>query len=449
MIIKRFVCGFLAFLLFALTVPFSAFADDYSETYSLTYLRYVTYQWIDTDFASQWHGTTYLKKFPIRFTSNKFEFSLTNDIYSNSRFNSDFRNAIANINDDFILTIDFTFDHTNDYFKEIIPYYQVSDNLVPVILSVKQSGYTYTYKIKYPYAETIYNGQSYNAWADLLSFSIDDMPLPQVIGFNLESVDVTIDDNISRLNKIMTDLFGWLQRIINKIGEIPDKLSSEFSAIKNNLSNWFSDLSGNLKTWFDNLKTSISNFSSSVGGWFSDLGEKLRDWFKNVGDWFAALGDRIGDFFTNIWINISNSITDIRTSISDWWQSVVDWFHSLFTPEEGFFDNYKVKWDKWMSAHFGFLYQSIDLVNNIINIFSDFGSSDKCIITIPEIRLPFLNNPVILETTTFDLGGFVENSEMLSTCLEGMQVVLAFGVGYGLILLAKKTFEEILAEREL
>lgn len=233
------------------------------------------------------------------------------------------------------------------------------------------------------------------------------------------------------VKEAFSNLWQWLQNIINAIKDIPAKMGEFFSDLKTNISNWF-----------NNLIDDLSSFFSDVGNWFTDLGNKIKGFFTD-------LGNNIKGFFSNLWDNISGTVLDIRDNISNWWQSVTDWFHSLFTPEDGFFEKYKTDWEKWARSHFGALYQSFEIIQNLTSSFSLDGSSNNASITIPEIRLPFFNHPVILESKTFSFASIINNNNSMIYYLFSLFKLIVSVIFYGLLLkYLYKTFTNIFGMNE-
>lgn len=244
----------------------------------------------------------------------------------------------------------------------------------------------------------------------------------------------------------------WFNNIFEWLSNIRDNISNGFS----NIGTWFSQLGNNIKSWFADLTASLKGFFTDLGNkisdFFTNLTNNLKTWFQNVGKWFSELGDKISDFFTNLWNNISGTVTDIRVSISDWWQGVVEWFHNLFVPEDGFFENYKERFDKWFEDHFGAVYQSIELSDMLIDMF--FGDDtipvqNNFIIKIPALKVPVVNVTIYKGQDIWFSEIGLSKSSTFNTILTMFRVMVSVIVYFSLIMFAKKTFEEVLADREL
>jgi len=243
--------------------------------------------------------------------------------------------------------------------------------------------------------------------------------------FTIDSITVSVESETkslgNKISKFFTNLF--------------DKLTTGLD----NIGSWFRDLKDGISSFFSSLTESIRTF-------FTNLGNNLKEWFSNVGQWFKEIGDKIGGFFTDLWNNITIKFEELGNRISDWWQSVVDFFRSLFVPEEGYFDRYKVDWEAFISQHFGLLYQSTEIIEHIFSFLCSFGS-DSYSFTIPEIKLPFLNNPVIVPQTSFEFNSLISQHTQIKYVYNTFQIMVTFISFLGLVLFAKKTLEDIIGER--
>lgn len=218
----------------------------------------------------------------------------------------------------------------------------------------------------------------------------------------------------------------FFQQLFDKLTSGLDNIGTWFSELGNKLSNFFSDLVSNIKEQFTNM---IDN---------------LKSFFSDVGDWFSEIGDRIGSFFTDLWDNITVKIEGITDSIHDWWQSIVDFFRNLFVPEEGYFDKYKEDWETWGRAHFALFYDVKDIITDLFGIFTSVQGTPDDYITIPEVKLPFLENKTIIPETRFDLTDFVNSSDIIYFIYETYQFFAIF-IGFSLIIkYLLRTFSQIL-----
>lgn len=270
----------------------------------------------------------------------------------------------------------------------------------------------------------------------------------------VNSIDVSIDsaqtgllnkitgffgDLFARLTSWFDNLFQWLKDIRDGNISFAESVKTLFSNITNSIKGFFSELGTKLSDGFKNLTNSISTF-------FTNLGNNLKDWFDDVGQWFKDIGDRIGNFFSSLWDNISDSIFSITNAVSDWWQSVKDFFHSLFVPDDGFFDNYKQNWEKWAKEHFALFFDVEEIFDMLFGFFE--GDDMEPGIVIPEIKLPFFNNPVIIPQTTFYFSQLLNHHPMIKRIYDLFQIAFS-AIIYGLLLVyLQKTFSKIITNDE-
>lgn len=255
----------------------------------------------------------------------------------------------------------------------------------------------------------------------------------------MERVKDFFSELSERLTSWFDSLFQWLKDIRDGNISFSESVKTLFSNITNSIKGFFSELGTKLSNGFTNLTNSIRDF-------FTNLGNNLKDWFDDVGQWFTDIGDRIGQFFTDIWNNISDSISSITNAVSDWWQSVKDFFHSLFVPEDGYFDSYKLNWENWAREHFALFFDVEDIFDILFNFFE--GDAVEPGIVIPEIKLPFFNNPVIVPQTTFYFRQLLNQHAMLKRIFDLFHIVFS-AIVYGFLLFyLQKTFSKILTDDE-
>lgn len=140
-----------------------------------------------------------------------------------------------------------------------------------------------------------------------------------------------------------------------------------------------SQLISDIKDWFSNLIESMGNF-------FTELGNKISSGF-------TALGDRIKGFFTQL-------VEDIK---------------GLFVPSDGFFDEYSNNFELWARQHFGFLFETLEIVDTAINKYVSFSPSDDFVITLPEASFTVKEkNYVLWEQQTFSVNSLLTSIPALS-----------------------------------
>lgn len=226
---------------------------------------------------------------------------------------------------------------------------------------------------------------------------------------------------------LLNSIIEYVKGIFSDIQDLPNKISDFFADLKNNLSSlfadvgeWFSQLGDNLKQWFE-----------SVGEWFSQLGDNLKQWFEDVGNWFSELFSNISAFFTGLWDDFT------------------EWFKSLFIPRDGYFSEMFNLFGQWLSDHLGFLAQSADVITSLINTISNLNGSSSGVIVFPEIRLPFLDNPLIMERQEFDLLSYINSISVLKQIYQIYQLIVTALFTFLFVKYAYRKFEEILKGREV
>ena len=226
---------------------------------------------------------------------------------------------------------------------------------------------------------------------------------------------------------LLNSIIEYIKGIFSDIQDLPNKISDFFADLKNNLSSlfadvgeWFSQLGDNLKQWFE-----------SVGEWFSQLVDNLKQWFEDVGNWFSELFSNISAFFTGLWDDFTA------------------WFKSLFIPRDGYFSEIFNLFGQWLSDHLGFLAQSADVITSLINTISNLNGSSSGVIVFPEIRLPFLDNPLIMERQEFDLLSYINSISVLKQIYQIYQLIVTALFTFLFVKYAYRKFEEILKGREV
>ena len=193
---------------------------------------------------------------------------------------------------------------------------------------------------------------------------------------------------------------------------ITDFLRSIWEAITglpNAIGNMFSSLTGQLSSWFDDIGKSFTELGNSISGFFTNLINNIKTQFTNITNNLKTWFDNIGKWFSELWDNISSIFNEAIDGISEWWNGLVEWFKNLWVIPDGYMEDYKNKFLKWFEEHFGFLFQSIQLIFQFISLLSDiFTHTPDGTITIPEITLPW-GNHVILHQTTFSFDDMINS----------------------------------------
>lgn len=184
-----------------------------------------------------------------------------------------------------------------------------------------------------------------------------------------------VGDKLTELPNVINQV---IQNVINHFNDITDSIKNNISVMTDNINGFFislknhlSDLVVKIKGFFIDLGNQITAFAMSVKEWFADLFSKLGDWFASVGQWFKDL-----------WTNISDKVIEIKTDIKEW-------FESLFVVGDNFWSEYRDNFNAFMAEHFGFLYQSMDIISTILTKFKEvLTGNGSGSIRIPKVAIP-------------------------------------------------------------
>lgn len=399
---KKIISFFLCFLLI-FSFPFTAYAADDSITFSADNLSMVADSTAYGVIGPVFDGS--LQKLPTEYeiTSNQvtaiqFIFSLKGNFTSGDKITTYATSSLGGVA--------FTEGFYSVYEEHSPSYTEVnvlSGNGIAVDYTVKTS----CNRIRFVFRSTAVKHSGDNTTAST-RLKVD---------YNFTPADIGL------LNSIIE----YVKGIFSDIQDLPNKISDFFADLKNNLSSlfadvgeWFSQLGDNLKQWFE-----------SVGEWFSQLGDNLKQWFEDVGNWFSELFSNISAFFTGLWDDFT------------------EWFKSLFIPRDGYFSEMFNLFGEWLSDHLGFLAQSADVITSLIDTISNLDGSSSGVIVFPEIRLPFLDNPLIMERQEFDLLSYINSISVLKQIYQIYQLIVTALFTFLFVKYAYRKFEEILKGREV
>lgn len=227
----------------------------------------------------------------------------------------------------------------------------------------------------------------------------------------------------------------WFTELFQKIKDLSTNISNGFSSIVSSVGDWFSSLVDDLQQWFDDL-----------GKWFSELGTKLQQWFDDVGQWFSDLSDNIKQWFIDLGDKFQKWIDDFNLSFTNWWNDIKEWFKNLFIPEDGYFDTFVQTFANWFLEHFGALYQTVDIISNIIDkIFNSVGTSIDYIeyptITVPVVDITILNGGRFYWST-------ITENQFFAFVFRTFQTVCSAIMIFAVVQFARKTLNQILGIEE-
>ena len=406
---KKILSFLLSFVLLISAFPLSAYAYSHigSGKYTFTADDSSTVT-VNTSVGGSVSGSPIIQRrltyidvdFPVTLTGNKgdivtFEFKMNSDYYAVCQYllNCSVEGLIGVQPGDYVISDEVNFSSDPVVVTEFQLYRDCENEVVNFNLFI--------------------GGIRYTSDADLSKRANIDFSL---------SCEV-IDSNKSLLNSIIE----YIKEIFNSLKELPTKIQSFFTDLKNNMSAWFDDVG----EWFSELKDNISAWFSDVGEWFTQLGDNLKQWFDDVGNWFSELFTNISNFFTDLW------------------DGFIEWFKSLFFPRDGYFTELLNFFNEWILAHFGFLAQAANIIISLIETISNLDGTTTGIIIFPEIRLPFLDNPLLMEQQEFDLLSYINSISVLKQIYEIYQVIVTALFIFFFVKYAYRKFEEILKGREV
>ena len=257
--------------------------------------------------------------------------------------------------------------------------------------------FSYTGRVVYTVTLTnfVYSAQGLN-----LTFYLDDFTA---------SIESPESGQSKKLLSGLSSIIEFVKNIFTKITELPQAIDDFINSLGDKISGLFTNLTNNIKGWFADVGKWFTDLGNNIKQWFTSLTNNLKTWFDSVGAWFKDIGDRISGFFTNLWNNISDSISNVTQSVRDWWNGLIEWFKNLWIIPDGYLDEYKERFIKWFSDHFGFLYQSIELSGALVQVLLNvFTKTPDGTITIPQITLPW-GNHVIMQQTSFSFNDMVNS----------------------------------------
>lgn len=464
---KKYLKIFLCFLLSATTVfsslSVSAFADDTAVVTDLLHVNLFykntsgthsslnnlipipdTYSWVDI-IPSNLSGY-YSKQFK---TISGFTDDISLDGNGTITYRMSFNSNVI-INYDCIASI-----YVNGKLVDSNCSYQINGKSITITVVTLD-----TYKNAKSHVEFTINNPNYDTKYDdkALAFTVktdsltpyitskSDSFFDGIFGFLTERFN-SINDWLSSLRDSIKDIPNsineYIQKVIDKFKDITDSIKENINKITNSINGFFeslkihlSNLVDKIKTFFLELGEQITSFALNVKEWFSDLFKKLGDWFASIGQWFKDL-----------WTNISNKIIEIKTDIQDW-------FESLFVVSGDFWDNYRTNFDDFMADHFGFLYQSMSIITDVLNQFKYvFNGNGSGTITIPRIALPaklFDGEKEILKSRRFSLTQIqnLDDTGKFKWILETVRIINSALIILLLINRGRKLFDMIITQGE-
>lgn len=136
---------------------------------------------------------------------------------------------------------------------------------------------------------------------------------------------------------------------------------------------------------------------------------------QDVKDWFSNLIESMGNFFSELGNKISSGLTALGDKIKGFFTQLVEDIKGLFVPSDGFFDEYSNNFELWAREHFGFLFETLEIVDTAINKYVSFSPSDDFVVTLPEASFTVKDkNYVLWEQQTFSVNSLLTSIPALS-----------------------------------
>lgn len=346
-------------------LPVSADISDmevFSSSNSAYWSDFQYFSFTTTSYASEGEGTLcYNVKFETSISVPDISKYITAKIYVNDNLidsstviSVDGKNVTVNVkSSDYYTNAN---SYVNIYFTN--PLYRKSDYAYSACQIYLKSNSLIPY----------YNTKSDNFFDNIFDFLAD----------RLDSLYNSLGKVGDKLTELPNVINQAIENVINHFNDIIDSIKNNISVMTDNINGFFislknhlSDLVVKIKGFFIDLGNQITAFALSVKEWFSDLFSKLGDWFASVGQWFKDL-----------WTNISDKVIEIKTDIKDW-------FESLFVVGENFWSEYRDNFNAFMSEHFGFLYQTMDIFTTILIRFKELlVGNGSAALRIPKVAIP-------------------------------------------------------------
>lgn len=141
---------------------------------------------------------------------------------------------------------------------------------------------------------------------------------------------------------------------------------------------------------------------------YMEISSEESGLLKSLIEWIKGIKSKIDDMFTNVsngFSNIANSIGNVVNNIIELplklWTLISDGLKNLFVPSADEMAEYSDKWDTLLSSRFGALYQSGELVENVVNAIQNQPATvaENGVINMPQVSLDSFGIP-------FTFGGF-------------------------------------------
>ena len=149
---------------------------------------------------------------------------------------------------------------------------------------------------------------------------------------NVDSFALVVDDSNKNL---LNSIISWLSNIKENLTSGLSNVSNGLTNLGNRINTFFTNLGSTITTNFNSLTTNFKNNITSLGDRFSGF--------------ITSLGDRISGFFSNLTNSIKGFFDELKQKIDLKIDEIKQSIHDFFVPPEGFFEDWKAKFDLMLS----------------------------------------------------------------------------------------------------
>lgn len=170
---------------------------------------------------------------------------------------------------------------------------------------------------------------------------------------------------------------------------------------------------------------------------------------QNIKDWFSNLIESMGNFFTELGNKISSGFTALGDKIKGFFTQLVEDIKGLFIPSDGFFDEFSKKFETWAREHFGFLFETIEIIDTTLTKLINFSPSDSASITLPKTSFSIHGKEYVLwNSITYNFNSLLNEVPALNT-LHSIYFTVVYALFFYLLYrLGEKSYNDIFGGRD-
>lgn len=143
----------------------------------------------------------------------------------------------------------------------------------------------------------------------------------------------------------------------------------------------------------DNRVNSIISSNKDTTNAIKEQTEVSKNIFQKIGDILSFINPFSENFFGRKLVEL-----------------ILDGLKSLFVPSDDFFTNWFDDMNSWLGDRFGILYFPTEIVLDFLNRVGGLSSSSSCSLTIPQLKLNFFGNEVVVfNGYTYDFNELLVN----------------------------------------